>query len=514
MQKDGSTPIEAIDPGSLQKRPSGSGARRPRVTRNTLAGFVFVVLAAGTAGVFFVLPEHVAEKRLPVPSASEPPRAVPAPPEAVARPLNTPGPAVQESPGPSAQEIHALRLRAEALLLDVIEKQKALQQQGARLWAADEWAQAVLHGQAGDEHFRKQAFADAVRQYEQAVHALQELESRAGAVLAEQLELGEQALDRNQGDTAMRHFELARTIDPHNRRAVNGFRRAQTVRELFSLLEKGGNLEAANRQQEAEQTYRQAVELDPLSVEARTALDRVSARLTEAQLSQLIAQAYSLLGARQFEDARAAFRAAKALVPDSEQPGQGLRKVDQAVRDEKIAALRVEAEHFEDRQEWPLAAQSWQQLLALAPDAAFAADGAARAQLRATLMARLKAYTDNRHRLSTENVSAEARGLLEHIASLKDNPGSRILQAAAKLEEMLALARQPVPVTLQSDNQTEVTVFRVARLGRFQRHDLLLKPGTYTIVGSRPGYRDVRKTLDVTPDMESGSISIRCEETI
>ncbi len=508
MQKNGSTPIEAVDPESLQKRPSGSGTKRPRVNRNSLVWFVFIFLLAGTAAVFVLLPGYITEQRSSVPPVSEPP------PQALSRPPDIPEPVIQKTPGPSAQELHALKLRAEARLLEVIEKQESLQQQGVRRWAGDEYAQAVLHGQAGDEAFRKQAFTDALLHYEQALHALQDLEDRVGPVLGEQLRLGEQALDRNQGATAMRHFELARAIAPHNRQARDGSRRARTIHELFSLLEKGGNLEAAHRLQEAQQTYRQAMELDPLSPEARAALDRVTARLSEAQFSHRMAQAYSLLEARQFEDARAAFRAAQALLPGAKQPAQGLRKVDQAVRDEKIAALKVEAEHFEGQQEWVLAGQSWQQLLALAPDAPFAIDGATHAQFRATLLARLKDYTENRQRLNSASVAGEARGLLKDIASLEDSPGSRILHAADTLKEMLALASLPVPITLQSDNQTEVTVFRVARLGRFQRHDILLKPGAYTIVGSRPGYRDVRKTLNVTPEMKNGSVSIYCEETI
>ena len=509
MQKDGPTPIEAIDPGSLQNQPAGAGGAP--ATGNLLAWLVFIVLAGCVLLVFLVLPDYVSEQQ---PEESEPPRALTQTPQPAAQAPVAPEPVTRDTPAPAEQDPDTLRPQAEALLLEVIEQQEAVQRLGVRLWAADEHDQAISSGQAGDEAFRTRSFAEAVHHYRQALHALQELERRAGAVLAEQLRLGAQALDRNQGETAVRHFELAKAIDPHDRQATDGLQRARTIHRLFSLLEEGGNLEAANRLQEAARTYRQAVELDPLSSQARSALDRVTARLSEARFLQLIAEGYALLEARQFEDARTAFRAAGKLSPDSRQPGEGLAKVDRAVREERIESLKVEAEHFERQQEWALAEQSWQQLLALEPGASVAAEGAARARFRKTLLSRLQSYIENPQRLSSPRVAAEARALLEDVASPEGGPGSRVLAKAATLEEMLTLADRPVPIALQSDNETDVTLLRVARLGRFQHHEILLKPGRYTLVGSRPGYRDVRKTLDVTLGMESGSISIRCEETI
>jgi len=69
----------------------------------------------------------------------------------------------------------------------------------------------------------------------------------------------------------------------------------------------------------------------------------------------------------------------------------------------------------------------------------------------------------------------------------------------------------PVTVTLYSDGQTEVAVYHVGRLGTFTEHRLELLPGEYTVVGTRAGYRDVRKQLQVPPGV-SVLLVIRCEE--
>ena len=82
------------------------------------------------------------------------------------------------------------------------------------------------------------------------------------------------------------------------------------------------------------------------------------------------------------------------------------------------------------------------------------------------------------------------------------------------LAKVLAVATTPIRVELVSDNLTEVTVYRVGRLGRFTERSLDLRPGTYTVVGSRAGYRDVRRRLTVSPHQSSKPLEVRCEEEI
>ncbi len=78
----------------------------------------------------------------------------------------------------------------------------------------------------------------------------------------------------------------------------------------------------------------------------------------------------------------------------------------------------------------------------------------------------------------------------------------------------MADATRPVRVRLESDQQTEVVLYRVGRLGAFDRFELELRPGTYTAVGTRNGFRDVRREFTVRPGTQAGPFVIRCEEPI
>ena len=57
-------------------------------------------------------------------------------------------------------------------------------------------------------------------------------------------------------------------------------------------------------------------------------------------------------------------------------------------------------------------------------------------------------------------------------------------------------------------------LYRVGRLGTFSHHTLELRPGTYTVVGARDGYRDVRLQLVVDPGRPMEPFVVRCEEEL
>jgi len=92
--------------------------------------------------------------------------------------------------------------------------------------------------------------------------------------------------------------------------------------------------------------------------------------------------------------------------------------------------------------------------------------------------------------------------------------GPRHQAQIASLTKILAVAKVTVRVRLESDKRTEVVVYKVGRLGTFERHELDLRPGTYTVVGTRAGYRDVRKKLVVIAGEQPPPLVIRCTEKI
>jgi hypothetical protein len=69
-------------------------------------------------------------------------------------------------------------------------------------------------------------------------------------------------------------------------------------------------------------------------------------------------------------------------------------------------------------------------------------------------------------------------------------------------------------LALESDNATEVAIQRVGIFGTFDRREVQLKPGKYTVTGKRPGFRDVRREITVSPGQSDQTIVVRCLEPI
>lgn len=478
-------------------------------------------LAALTLFVIFLLPNYTAKIHEKAPTLVEQPKqniAAPfelvGPPAELANAKQIQVEAVQVEAEPVEQIIDPeAQKKAEVLLAKLVELESELQQHAVDKWAAEEFTQAQERGRFGDEGLRKKNYAQAIQGYQDAIDIYESLQARVQPTLEQALAAGELALSHGDKPVALQQFELALAIDDQNQRAINGMQRTQTIEELFALLQRGSRLETHNQLQQAKETYSEATTLDPLSPEAQDSLARVEAKLKDIEFNQIIAAAFTALQNRQYADARAGFNAAGQLKPNNPQVKEGLQKVANAVRNEKITNLQFEAEHFSANQQWAQAVASYEKILALNSQHQAAQQGLSEVQLKLELINKLTTIIAASDQLYRKEVLQEADKALAEVAA-QTEPGSIIQGHADQLRELVRAATTPIPVVLESDENTEVIVFKVARLGTFKRREVQLKPGPYTIVGTRPGYRDVRKTLVITAEDTSHTLVIRCEQPI
>jgi hypothetical protein len=144
---------------------------------------------------------------------------------------------------------------------------------------------------------------------------------------------------------------------------------------------------------------------------------------------------------------------------------------------------------------------------------AAANEGVQRTSPRADLNEQLEMYLTQPERLFSQSVRAAARETLARASAI-EHPGPLLLKQIGALKDWTARADIPVRVALESDNVTQVTIYRVGQLGAFSQRSLELAPGSYTVVGTRPGYHDVRRQINVTPATPLEPVVIRCEDRI
>jgi serine/threonine protein kinase len=211
--------------------------------------------------------------------------------------------------------------------------------------------------------------------------------------------------------------------------------------------------------------------------------------------------------------AREALHRAGAIRPGAPAVADGLARVDQAEKLAAIAAHRAAASLSESEERWADAAREYTAVLALDPTIRFAQNGKERCVLRADLDRRLDYHLSHPERLSSDEVLEEAKLLVDRAAAVEPE-GARLQDQVARLTALIERVAIPVRVVIQSDDLTEVMVYKVGRLGAFLTHELELRPGSYTVVGSRQGYRDVRRELVVVAGENPEPLVVRCEEKI
>ena len=347
------------------------------------------------------------------------------------------------------------------------ERARALADRGAAEWGETSFETLSTQLSALAEALENRRLPAAESAARTAGEQTEALEARAARLLTTSLETGTVALGQNELPKAIKAFETALLLDPESEAARSGLERAGRRPQLLERLEqsraaeqRGGNLAEAVR------LAAEASQIDPEYGPARQWLRQLRTRQQTAA-------------------------AAAAL-----------------------ANHQRRARDFETQEAWARAAAEYERAGQVKRAPEWAARGAERARQRAALDETLVHLTEKPKALFTRSGPEQARAALSRARELNATNSPRLAKQIRVLEARLAEAETPVAVRLQSDGLTDVAIFHVGRQGRFSEKKIELLPRVYTIVGSRNGFRDVRRQLDVPAGAPSLSFDIRCKEAL
>jgi hypothetical protein len=422
-------------------------------------------------------------------------------------------PAVEQaSPWSDAQSARE-RKAAQEILAQLLEQQFALEELGVEQWAAVDFATAKELASAGDEQYRQQEFLVARDSYQQALDATLELINRADTVFEQQLAAGQQALRSDQAVAAVSALELAILIRPESMEAHQLLERARNLAPLLELLRRANEERDSDKLEAALALLQDATGLDPEHAGAKAQLRDLERAIARRDFNQAMTAGYAALDDSRYDEAERQFKAAQAILPAATEPQSALVQTQTSRTQAQIEAYRRRAEAAVAREAWNQAVASYQEILDIDNTVVFARNGLAQSKARAQLDRRLTEALTKPERLSNDRVYADTRALYQQALGLEEK-GPLLREQLATLDKILEKAIIPVPVLLHSDEQTDVTVFKVAHLGTFRRQQLSLKPGIYTAVGVRKGFRDVRFQFTVDHARQSQVVEIACTEPI
>lgn len=406
-----------------------------------------------------------------------------------------------------------LRFQVEGVLGELLSNFETLKRRGVERWAPVPYKRAQALYAEGDDAYLRKDWATAEIRYLDALSILEPLFDQVDEEFRAALEGARAAFEAGDRAEALRLYELAVAITPNDPEAVTGYERARNLEAVLRLVEQGLDYEEDLELDAAETSFKQAAELDPQWAPAQEGLERVRAMRLKMQFDARMSEGLEALAVGDYLSARAAFRMAQQLMPGSPEPADGLMQVDQGLKLQSIVTLEQEAQALEESEHWAGAATTYEEILEVDPNLAFAIEGLAKARSMTALHQRFDDYIADPDRLSTPSVMQEATRLVIDVTTM-DDVGPRLVEQRDELSRLLKRAATPIPVQLVSDNLTSVSIYKVGALGAFTSRSLELRPGTYVAVGARPGYRDVRLEFRVAPEIDMQPVIVRCEEPI
>ncbi len=483
---------------------SGSEGGQPRL----------VVIAPAAAAVllifvFFVLPQLVTPDDV-APSLPGPEQA------ASSGNVTAPGSLANDtgnerSPFAEAQE-SALRRNAQEVLQSLLTLQESLAERGAARWGEPTYAEALGHAAAGDTAYRERDFTGATAEYQLALDQLLELEASLPERIEAIYDTLVTAIENGDVLAAQGRFNELAEMAPADIRLIALEDRVAALPAVITALETAAERQASGNLTAAVGSATDATRADPAHQRATARLSELRTALTRQQFTDAMTAGYGAMGAKAFDSAEQQFRSAARLIPGAPEPGAALIELEQARTQNTLLGLREQGTQAEREERWADAVGLYQQALEIDALMLFATEGVARAEPRADLDMRLETMPKERDRLIDMRIMRLAQETVAEAETIAD-PGPRLQAQIAAARDTLAYASTPVAVTMTSDGFTDITLLRVKRLGTLAEETLSLRPGVYTAVGIRIGYRDVRIKFEVRPDQEN-AVEVRCVETI
>jgi len=466
-----------------------------RFRRKALIVFIILVLVA--VAVVVILPNRLARKRQ----------------QATVMPVAEP---VQSQP--RASEVSESKaIEAQELLKKTLNLKARLDNEGVKNWGAEPFVTSYGETLAllaeANAYLDDQFFDQAVKGYQETIVSLEQLLASRPERIRRAIQAGNEALVQLDSKLAKQYFEIALAADYDNSEALTGLKRAENLPQVLENLAQGqfheenGNLDAARKM------YVDAISLDKDSNAARDHLRQVNQLILERDFQRSMSEAISALHQKKIGIAKHALDIARKLRPDAAAVldlEQQLKNTEQRI---ELQRLEMQALKYEKTEQWKKAGKTYVQALKIDANTGFAKQGKLRAERFAELNKQVQTYLLNPDDLQAPEHRNHARSIYNKAIANSDI-GPMFHDKTEKLGHLLDMYNKTVSILVQSDDLTDVTIYRVGRLGHFLKHSLKLLPGRYKAIGTRSGYRDVIVSFTVPVDSEEITLKMYCKEKI
>ena len=417
------------------------------------------------------------------------------------------------------------RADSQDILSELLASKKVLEQKGVNEWAPRKFADAVANAELGDEVYKQQDFPRAIQYYKDSLDQLDEISELIPQVIKTRLDAGLVAIKEGKSALAKESFQGALQLDQNNIDALNGLERANKLDDVIELVRAGAVAEDSFKSSDkitdlelAEQKYSQALELDKLTLSAQEGLQRVGVASQDKRFRLNMTKGFNALFARRYSSAKQAFSQGLKIKPGDSTASGAYKQALAADKSSSLSGLLATAGELERAENWSSALSNYDIVLQRDPNQVSAKLGQIRSRARNELDLKLEAVLKDPLALARGTQRARATTVLADAKAIPKK-GQRLKSQINQIEAALSSADVSIKVTLFSDGLSDISLIKAGAkkivLGKFDSKNMALKPGRYVLSGSRLGYHDVRRELELTAQGNGvQSFTVRCDNPI
>ena len=288
------------------------------------------------------------------------------------------------------------------------------------------------------------------------------------------------------------------------------------IRQLPLLVQARHDAEQARnagRLQDERDALMRILALTPENAAAAKRADEITQQISDQQFEQLIGSGHEAVGSGDRAAAESALSEARKLRPSSAELPKLQQHIADLERRQTIAQHLEAARNESARDNWVQALNHYRKILTLDsthPEAIQGQDFAA-----AILAAQqgLDDFLARPDRLSSPGIAAAAQAAAEE-AKVLGVFSHRLQTAVDALEASMITWQMPVPVRVLSDNETEISIRGIGKVGKTTERIIEVLPGRYLFEGKRKNYRSVLVEVHVkSGQTDLTEVTVICHES-
>ncbi|MDA8024149.1 MAG: hypothetical protein MPK13_05960 [Gammaproteobacteria bacterium] len=412
---------------------------------------------------------------------------------------------------PAAQKLREEFMRAmEQYESEVEPKVAALRLQQ---WAGEMHAELTGFKTRALEQFTASEYAPALESLRLARAAAAAAEAAYTRQLAELKAAATAAFENDRAEEAQQAVRRALEFkaDDAEMRALQP--RAAALPQVLELLRQADAARAENRPEKEIPTLEKILELDPARAEQAARLKTLQAESAQDRYAGALRAARRALDAGDLRAAKSQIDLAKGISPNGAEIPPLEKTLRAALAQREFENALASGEAAKRRDDWAAAAKHFARALQLQPNNQTALKNRQEADAVTAASRQIREHLEQPRRLEDLAAADAVAAYAREIAPLTE-ASAKLRAQHAELTRVVGLYQTEVPVTVVSDNKTQIIVRGIGRVGKTERREIRLRPGARVFEGSREGYKSKLVTLEIAPGASSAEVTVICDEKI